>query len=206
MSFYQKQKAFSVINKIFIFFKLNRNQVIPQTTKKITNVSKKLENVEYLIRIEHKNKKQMEDKYSKEIQKLERNIEKLERELEKNLKEMNEKESNIFDIQKKKFEIFKLEIMKYDNIYNELEQNYKALENSITETKNEEDIAYNRTYMIFEDFLCHNQEVSNLKQKIKELKESLTGVEKTYPKEFEFLLEDIQMEKELNELISHRSN
>lgn len=147
----------------------------------------------------------MEEKYTKEIQKLERNIEKLERELENNLKEMNEKESKIFEIQKEKFEMFKLEIMKYDEIYNELEQKYKALDNTIIETENDENIAYNRTYMIFEDFLCHNQEVSLLKQKIIELKESLTGIEKTYPKEFEFLLEDIQMEKELNELISNRS-
>jgi len=148
----------------------------------------------------------MEEKYSKEIQKLEKNIDKLERELENNLKEMNEKESKIFEIQKEKFEMFKFEIMKYDEIYNELEQKFKALEYNIKDTENDENLAYNRTYFIFEDFLRHNQEVSNLKQRIIELKESLTGIERTYPKEFEFLLEDIQMEKELNELISKRSN
>ena len=59
--------------------------------------------------------------------------------------------------------------------------------------------------MIFEDYLCYNQEILNNKQKIIELKESLSLIDKTYPKEFEVLLEDIQMEKELNELINQRS-
>jgi len=162
--------------------------------------------VEYLIKIEQRNKKQMEEKYSKEIQKLTKNIEKLEKDLENNLKEMNEKESKIFEIQKEKFEVFKLEIMKYDEIYNELELKYKELESTINETELDENLNYNRTNMLFEDILCHTQEVSNIKQKILELKESLNGIEKTYPKEFEFLLEDIQMEKELNELASRRSN
>lgn len=147
----------------------------------------------------------MEEKYSKEIQKIDKNIEKFERDLENNLKEINDKESKIFEIQKEKFEIFKIEIMKYDEIYNELEQKLSNLEITIRETENDENLAYNRTYFIFEDFLCHNQEVSNLKQRIVELRESLVGIEKTYPKEFEFLLEDIQMEKELNNLISQRS-
>lgn len=179
--------------------------MIPQTKKKITNVSKKLENVEYLIRIEQKNKKQMEEKYSKEILKIENNIEKLERELETNLKEMNQKESHIYDIQKERFEVFKLEILKYDNIYNELQKKHDLLEDNIKETTHEEHLIYNRTYMMMEDILCLNQEVSMNKQKLIDFKESLSSIEKTYPKEFEFLLEDIQMEKELNELVNQRS-
>ena len=56
--------------------------------------------MEYLIKIEQKNKKQLQERYRKDIQKLEKNIEKLERDLDLNLKEMNEKESKIFDFAK----------------------------------------------------------------------------------------------------------
>lgn len=118
---------------------------------------------------------------------------------------MNEKESKIFEIQKEKFETFKLEIIKYDNIYNEMEEKYNSLDNTIKETEREDNIAYNRTYMIFEDYTTYNQEILNNKDKIIELKESLAGLEKTYPKEFDFLLVDIQMEKELNDLTNQRS-
>ena len=38
-------------------------------------------------------------------------------------------------------------------------------------------------------------------EKILELKENLASLEKTYPKEFDFLLVDIKMEKELQLLI-----
>jgi len=136
---------------------------------------------------------------------LEKNIEKLERDLDINLREMNEKEAKIFEIQKEKFETFKLEIIKYDNIYNEMEEKYNALDKTVQETEKDENLAYNRTYMIFEDYSTYNQEILMNKEKIIELKESLASLEKTYPKEFDFLLVDIQLEKELNNLTNQRS-
>ena len=118
---------------------------------------------------------------------------------------MNEKEGKIFDIQKEKFETFKLEIIKYDNIYNEIEEKFISLDNLIKETQKNENLTFNRTYMIFEDYTNYNQEILINKEKILELKENLASLEKTYPKEFDFLLVDIKMEKELNDLINQRS-
>ena len=114
---------------------------------------------------------------------------------------MNEKEGKIFDIQKEKFETFKLEIIKYDNIYNEIEEKFISLDNLIKETQKNENLTFNRTYMIFEDYTNYNQEILINKEKILELKENLASLEKTYPKEFDFLLVDIKMEKELQLLI-----
>jgi hypothetical protein len=86
-----------------------------------------------------------------------------------------------------------------------MEENYLSLDKKIQEIEKDDILAYNRTYMIFEDFTNYNQEIISNKEKILELKENLASLEKTYPKEFDFLLVDIQMEKELNELTNKRS-
>jgi hypothetical protein len=169
-------------------------------TKMITNMSKKLENVEYLMKIEKNNKKLLEDKYSKQITKAESQIEKLEKDLEKTLKELNEKETKIFEIQKVKLDNFKNEMRKYENVYIEIDNKFNQTGENLKDSLLQEITVYNHSNMIYEDYLSYNHEIYLLRKKIIQLKETLTEIEKTYPKKFEFLLEDIQLEKELNEI------
>jgi hypothetical protein len=164
-------------------------------------VGKKIENVEYLLKIEQKNKKQLEEKYSKNIEKLESQIEKLENEMESNLKTLNEKEAKIFEIQKAQLETFRVEISKYENIMKEIKDKCLSVEQEIEKSKIEEEKCYNISNMLLEDYHAYSIEIGNLNKKVISLKESLKEIEKTYPKEFNFLLEDIKLEKDMNEMM-----
>jgi hypothetical protein len=175
-------------------------------TKQIANVNRKLESVEYLIKIEEKNKRELEDKYEKQISKMEKMLTKYEGELEMTLKELNEKESRIFEIQKSKLQTFKTEIQKYENVYKELEEKFSQTGKILDISTQEESCLYNRTYMIFEDYLSYNHELILYRKKMMDMKQTLHDIEKSYPKEFQFLLEDVQYEKELKELIIRKSN
>lgn len=167
-------------------------------------MSKKIENVEYLIKIEQKNKRQLEEKYTKQIFRLENQIEKLEKELETNLKELNEKESKIFDIQKKKLDTFKYEIKKYENVYKEMEDKSIAVYSQIEDSYYDEQLYYNQSNMCLEDYFSYNNEITYQKSRVVDLRENLKEIENTYPKEFEFLLEDIALEKDMNELSANK--
>ena len=175
------------------------------TVKKINDYSKKIENVEFLIKLEQRNKSQLEDNYETKITKIENTIEKNEGELEKTLKELNVKESKIFEIQKQKLESFKQEIYRFETIYSEIEDRLEEIFNTINIIKREECGVYNQTFIIYEDYLSFNSELAMLKIKMKNLKEILVDIEKSYPKEFEFLLEDIQIEKDLKQLMDKKS-
>ena len=176
------------------------NQSNNSTARKYADVTKRLDNVEYLIKIEEKNKKQLIDRYEKHIDKTEKQIEKNEIELKGIIKELNEKESKIYEIQRQKFEYFKQDISKYENIYTELEDKDKNLIIQINDLKVQCHIVYNQTFMLNEDLISTGNEISTAKKKISDLKETLVNIEKSYPKEFEFLLEDIKLEKELQEM------
>jgi hypothetical protein len=163
-------------------------------------MSKKLENVEYLIKIEQKNKKQLEEKYTKQVYRLETQIEKYEKELEGTLRELNEKEARIFDIQRVKLDDFKQEIGKYQNVYSEIDEKHHMVLSQLENSKRDEEQLYNHTGMFLEDYLSYSNEIVMLKKKVLELKDNLREIEKTYPKEFEFLLQDIELEKDMNEI------
>jgi hypothetical protein len=129
-----------------------------------------------------------------------------ENDLESTLKELNEKESNIYEIQKNKLQMFRYEIKKYEDVYKDLEDKYKEMASIIDATKSEEQYMYNTTYMIYEDYLSYNNELTLNKKKLVDLKSTLREIEKSYPKDFQFLLEDVQFEKDLNEIAIYRSN
>jgi hypothetical protein len=173
--------------------------------KQIANVNRKLESVEYLMKIEEKNKRDLENKYEKQINRMEKMLHKYETELESSLKELNEKESKIFEIQKNKLTAFKQEISKYENVYKDLEEKYNHTAKVLGAATQDEDGLFNRTYMIYEDYLSYNHELILFRKKMMEMKQTLTEIEKSYPKEFQFLLEDVQYEKELKEIIIRKS-
>jgi hypothetical protein len=173
--------------------------------KQIANVNRKLESVEYLMKIEEKNKRELEEKYEKQITKMEKQLVKFEADLEISLKELNEKESKIFEIQKNKLNAFKQEIQKYENVYKDLEEKYSQTAKVLDTATQDEDSLFNRTYMIYEDYLSYNHELVLFRKKMMDMKQTLTEIEKSYPKEFQFLLEDVQYEKEMKEIVIRKS-
>lgn len=177
-----------------------------QTIRKVADVTKRIDNVEYMLKIEDKNKKQLIERYEKQIQKTEKIIDKLEKELKVIIKELNEKEAKIYEIQKEKFDSFKEDISKFEHIYVELEEKNKDLLLQISELRVKERINYNHSNMLNEDCDSFRLQIALTKKKIAEYKETLVDVEKSYPKEFEFLLEDIKLEKELIEIKQQKSN
>ena len=105
-----------------------------------------------------------------------------------------------------KFDNFKVEITKYDNIYKDLEEKSNILTLHINDSYKQEHHSYNRTFIINEDLLSFKNEINQNKLKILNLKNTMINIEKSYPKEFEFLLEDIKYEKELNQVRIQKSN
>lgn len=159
-----------------------------------------MENVEFLLKIEEKNKREVLDRYERQIDKTEKQIYRLEGELKGFINELNETEHKIYEIQKVKFDSFKQEITKYDNIFKDLERKSENLNDQINDYLSREKSSYNNTFIIQEDMLSFKNEIYLNKKKIVDLKDYLVSIEKSYPKEFEFLLEDIRFEKELNQI------
>lgn len=176
------------------------------TQRKIADVTKRLDNVEYMIKIEDKNKKQLIERYEKQIQKTEKIMEKLEEELKGVIKELNEKEAKIYEIQRVKFDAFKEDISRYEEIYHHLEEKQKELLLQTADSKLKVESQFNQAFMLLEEVLSTKNELSIGKRKIGELKESLDEIERSYPKEFEFLLEDIKLEKELIDIRQQKSD
>lgn len=178
---------------------LSKQSNIKQQSKALT-CNKNMENVEYLLKVADKNKRQLQESYGKQVDKIEMKISKNEKTLSQVLQEINEKESHIFDVQKVKVEAFKNEANKFDKIKELIEDHLSVLEKEIIESKRNEKHLINQANMVYEDFLTNSNEGILIKEKLHELRETLKQVEKTYPKDFEFLSEDIQLEKELTEV------
>jgi len=176
-----------------------------QQQRKIKDYNNKIQNVEFLIKLEQKNKNQLEGNFETKINKLENKIAKNEMELETTLKELNNKESKIFEIQKKRLESFKQEVVKIEAIHDEMKDRLEDVTLTIKNLIPDELDNYNKTFIIYEDYLSYNNELEMLKARMKNLKDVLTSIEKNYPKEFELLLEDIEIEEELKELKDKKS-
>lgn len=131
---------------------------------------------------------------------------KYETEVKGYLDELNQNDQKIYQIQKVKFDNFKMEISKYDNIYKEMEDKSHFIQLQINESFKQEHVSYNNTFIINEDILSFKNEINLNKIKITNLKNTVINIEKSYPKEFEFLLEDIKYEKELNQVRVQKSN
>jgi len=160
-------------------------------------MSKKIENVEFLIKIEEKNRKQVSENFNKHYSKLEKFISKYEVDIDQSLKCLKEKEKSICEVQKNKFALFKEEIKKFDRILKELENRQKELKQLAIEAAIESDDYYNQKCMIMEDLMSYKIEIKTLRTKNDNISQSLKVIEDSYPKEFEFLLNDIISEKEL---------
>jgi hypothetical protein len=76
-----------------------------------------------------------------------------------------------------------------------MEDKYIEMSDYLNKINNQEKNSYNTTYMVYEDYLSYNNEIILNKKKLMDLKETLIEIEKSYPQDFQFLLEDVQFEK-----------
>ena len=169
-------------------------------SKTQTSTKKNFDNLNYLIKIEKKNRDQQQHNFDTKLNKIDQKLENLEKELNESVNNLNEQEEKIYEIQKKNIEKFKNEILKYENIYNEIKEKSDKIGNQINESEKMEKILYNQTFMIKEDYLSHKNELNLLKENVENKLEILQNFEEEYPKEFKFIQEDFQLENNLNNL------
>lgn len=178
--------------------------------KRADTISKRLDNVESMLIIEKKNKKLLQSKFDKKAQEIEIKKENLEKELKEMIKQLNDEENKIYEIQKKNLDRFKAEILKYENIYHELESKSESIFSQLNQSEIVENMLYNQTFMIKEDYLSYNNELILLREKVKVHLENLKKIENSYPKEFKFMQEDFQLETEMKtmnaELMKNNKN
>ena len=164
------------------------------------STKKKTENLNHLLKIEKKNREEQQQNFDLKLNKIDQKLENLEKELNESVNNLNEQEEKIYEIQKKNIEKFKTEILKYENIYNEIKEKSDKIGNQINESEKMEKILYNQTFMIKEDYLSHKNELNLLKENVEKKLEILQNFEENFPKEFKFIQEDFQLENNLNNL------
>ena len=133
--------------------------------------------VEFLIKIEEKNKKEVLERYEKQIEKVEKLLFKQENELKLQIDELNENEQKIYLIQKSKFDNFRIEISKYDNIFKELDEKLNFLTIKVNESYVKEHEKYNNTFIVNEDLLSYKNEIILNNKKIMDLKDTLINID-----------------------------
>ena len=176
------------------------------SVKRIDTTSKRMENVDYLLKIERKNRQQQQLMFEKKIQKIDLELDTNQNELKNAIISLNQEEKTIYEIQKKNLDKFKTEILKYENIYNEIKLKTESLGNQINESGILETKLYNQTFMLKEDYLSYNNELTLLRDQVQIHLNDLNNLEKNYPKEYKFIQEDFQLENQLNNLKSQLYN
>ena len=184
--------------------RLNRSNFT--SIKRIDTTSKRMENVDYLLKIERKNRQQQQLMFEKKLHKIDLELDSNQNELKNAIISLNQEEKTIYEIQKKNLDKFKTEILKYENIYNEIKLKAEGLGNQINESENLEEKLYNQTFMIKEEYLSYNNELTLLRDQVQVHLDNLNNLEKDYPKEYKFIQEDFQLENQLNNLKSQLNN
>ena len=184
--------------------RLNRSNF--STMRKIDTASKRMENVDYLLKIERKNRQQQQLMFEKKLQKIDSELDSCQNELKNSIKNLNKEEQIIYEIQKKNLEKFKQEILKYENIYNEIKEKAESLGNELIQSQQVEELLYNQTFMIKEDYLSYSNELSLLREEVQIHLDNLKTLEKDYPKEYKFIQEDFQLENRLRNLKTNLNN
>ena len=172
----------------------NRSNISGRRTN---TMSKRLDNVESMLQIEKKNKKLFQAKFDKKLQDIEITKEGLEKELNESIKRLNDEENKIYEIQKANLDKFKAEILKYENIYHEIEAKAETIASQLSQSENVENMLYNQTFMIKEDYLSYNNELVLLRDKVKVYLENLKQIESSFPKEFKSMQEEFQLETDM---------
>lgn len=177
-------------------------------TKKQENISqlnKKLNLLESRIKIEEKNRLFRNDTFFLEKNKLETMLNSIKDEIGLTLNTLNVKENLVYEVQKDKFSEFSNEIQSFESVAGELEKRLFSTENSILLKKkvfNQKKLSIGMQEADYESYICE----LNIQEKEKEkLMGRIGAIERTYPKEFEYLYQDLVLKKELQEVINQRN-
>ena len=175
------------------------------TSRKIDSIRNR-ENTESILTIEKKNRQHQQLSNDNKLKKLDSEIDKIQKEIRDTITKLNDEEQKIYEIQKRNLDSFKEEILKYQNVYNEIKNKCEKIENQLIKSEEVEDLLYNQTFMLKEDYLSYNNELNNLQYEVEENLENLKQLENDYPKEFKFIQEDFQLENKLRDLKYKLSN
>lgn len=167
------------------------------TFKRSDTVTQKIEEISHKMQSEHRNTNELQKKFDIQIKKIEVSKERLEADLAKTIAELNKMEGKVFEIQKINLERFKNEIMRYQNIYNELKGKSDEITEQLNQSKTIDNLLYNQTFMLREDYLSYCNELILLKNKVEEKIMQLKQIEQQHPKEFKFMQEEFQLENTL---------
>lgn len=172
----------------------------PTTKKLVASLSKKIENIEYLIKIDHNKLKEDIDSYQKESFSVSNQKEKYDKELTRTIDELNQKEKQIYEIQKSNMNLFHSEIIKYDKIKLDMEDQIKQIESNITNLQLKELISYNNYHIINEDYQLTKVKSRKLKDDNEALFDEIKHLESTYPLQFSALLSELIQSKNNSQL------
>lgn len=176
-----------------------------QNNIKIKELNDDLEKIQNKIKIEQRNKQYRKDTYNLEKNKIEGIISQTEKELKSAINNLNEKENFVYDIQKDKFKNFSSEIKSFESVYNELDlRSIKTLA-ILDKKKAEEKKQFRYISMEEADYESYNCELKLQELEKEKLLNRIGAIERTYPKEFEYLYQDLVLKKELQEVINQRN-
>lgn len=156
------------------------------------------------MKIEQRNKIYRKDTLEIEKRKIQSMIDVTENELKSVLDLLNDKENYVYGIQKEKFKGFSSEIQTFESINKELEDRTAKTQQELEEKKAKEKKDFR--YLSMEE-ADHDSYVTELVFQEKEKEKLLSrigAIERTYPKEFEYLYQDLVLKKELQEVINER--
>ena len=200
-AFYPKTEPNKTVKKVTKYHTTrNMLKTSPRQAKgEILGIQSKIENVNYLLKIENKKQEDIHKDFESHLNKITQMKIKLENELNNSLKELNEKEAKIYNIQKEKIEIFKNELNKYQAAFDQLNEQKKKGDLIIKGFEEKEIQNLNKNDMLKEEILSFSNEIHLLDAEALVEVEKLKEIEKSYPKEFKFLKEDFLLQQQLTQ-------
>ena len=168
--------------------------------KEIFEIENKIFDVQKEIKMNNKNKKIVNEKYEKKINKFVDNKIDFENEIDKILKKLNEKENLIYNIQKLKIDNLKFELNKYFNIINQFEKTNKKLENEIILLENKLKNLNIKSLNKKEEFKNSQIKIENYKNEQENFLNKFQEIKENFPNDFNFIQKNINLQKEIIEL------
>lgn len=128
-----------------------------------------------------------------------------EQELSSIIEVLNSKEEKVYSIQKEKFKGFSAEIQTFESVYSELDRRSKNTEEILEAKKKKAKFDKHLIAMEENDYESYNSELGFMEKDKENLLSRIGAIERTYPKEFEYLYQDLVLKKELQEVINQRN-
>ena len=110
----------------------------------------------------------------------------------------------MYDVQKDKFHSFSNEIQIFESIHNELDARFYTTQTKLLEKKEKRKRDSYYIGLLNEDYESNNIELIRKEKEKEELEKRIGAIERTYPKEFEYLYQDLVLKKELMEVMNER--